>query len=57
MRGGHTWRFDCFSIKKTTIIGQDMCALVSISVNSSVLEVTDNFMLLGSTIIRKYPLP
>ena len=33
------------------------CALLSISINSSVLEVTDNFTLLGSTITRKYPLP
>ena len=53
MRGGHTWRFDCISIKKTTIIGQDMCALPSISINSLVLEVTDNFTLLGSAITSK----
>ena len=52
-KDGHTWRFNCISIKKTAIIGQDMCALPSISINSLVLEVTDNFTLLGSTITSK----
>ena len=41
--------------KPRSLVGT--CTLPSISINSSVLEVTDNFTLLGSTITSKYPLP
>ena len=53
MGGGRTWRLGCISINKTAIIGQDICALPSISINSLLLEVTDNFTLLGSIITSK----
>ena len=44
------------SIKKTNVMGQNVPAPPSITINNEVLEVTDHFTYLGSTVISNLPL-